>query len=109
MEALLDLYQIETLRDDLGQDGLGEVFGLFEAEAHESLKCLATKIDATERSRLLHSLCGSARTLGMTSLANACDRSTDLSNLRDLLGKSLIAFTNATGIKSRTVRVSRHS
>ncbi|MBO29128.1 MAG: hypothetical protein CML61_10310 [Rhodobacteraceae bacterium] len=96
---MLDRRQIERLRSDLGQEELEKIARIFAAEARETLVTLSTERDPDRRDMHLHGLCGSARTLGLSSLAAACQRGESAAELGRRVEQSLAAFAELTRVR----------
>lgn len=96
---MLDRRQIERLRSDLGHAELEKITRIFAAEARETLVTLSTERDPDRREMHLHGLCGSARTLGLSALAAACQRGESASELGRRVEQSLAAFAELTRVR----------
>jgi PAS domain S-box-containing protein len=73
----IDRTQLEELREELGDDILGELLASFQASAAGLMEEIGTAIKADDRSaadELLHRLRGSAATLSFRAVADACER-----------------------------------
>lgn len=71
---MIDWDRIETLREEVGEDALQEVIGLFLEEVDEVIAQLEAHPDPKTYEKDLHFLKGSALNLGFSDLGALCQR-----------------------------------
>jgi hypothetical protein len=72
---MIDDARLEELRDEIGEDVLDAVLGMYVAEARETLATLDGCTDPQARDRALHFLRSGALNIGMLGVAEAADGS----------------------------------
>lgn len=73
--AVLDARRIETLRKDVGEDGISEIAEVLYREGPKRVEEMRTALAAGDRAtleRAAHSLKSNARLFGATALADRC-------------------------------------
>jgi histidine phosphotransfer protein HptB len=102
--VMIDWTRISILREEIGEDDLHEVIGLFLEETDDVIARLDEGVVVSELESLLHFLKGSALNLGFSDLAGVCQDgerkaalgqgdTVDLGRVIDLYRKSRHAFT----------------
>ena len=75
--GLVDQAQLEVLREELGDDLVGELLSSFWASAAKLIGQIQAAIDAEDRTgadEVVHRLKGSAATLSLSAIAEACEQ-----------------------------------
>jgi PAS domain S-box-containing protein len=93
----LDRLQFEVLREELGDEVLGELLTSFWASADDLIKQIRAALESDDRNaadELLHRLKGSAATLSFGAVADACEQLRECLQAAETpdLGKALAAL-----------------
>jgi histidine phosphotransfer protein HptB len=71
-DHMIDWKRVAELREEIGEDGFGEVADMFLEEADQAVNALTAGVAADEVEGQLHFLKGSALNLGLSDLAAIC-------------------------------------
>lgn len=98
---MMDTGRIQELRDEIGEEDMILVFGIFLSEAERMIARIATGLGDVDHAKAAHFLRSGALNLGLVSLAaaadgvaavDAADRAASARNLSTVLAASLAAL-----------------
>ncbi|WP_371155601.1 Hpt domain-containing protein [Jannaschia sp. 2305UL9-9] len=86
---MMDTARIEELRQEIGEDDLSLVLGIFAAEAEEVIARIGAGLSEAELGQAVHFLRSSALNIGFTALADQADSAVRLSEQAQSIARDL--------------------